>query len=101
LPHVHQLPAVQRRYLKERFGVDVPDFEFKPDTYWLRRAGGAQCDPPERISASRMHRGALRHGAVLGETEEWHCRPRFATHNARSRRSARKPPKHGKTVSVA
>ncbi len=81
------MPAVQRRYLKERFGVDLPDFEFKPDTY-------PGYDAPVVRNVIRLSEGEFPRreciAARFGMVPAWASaedaalpRPRFATHNAR------------------
>ena len=82
------MPAVQRRYLKERFGVDMPDFEFKPDTY-------PGYDAPVVRNVIRLSEGEFPRreciAARFGMVPTWASaedaalpRPRFATHNARA-----------------
>ncbi|MBL0122445.1 MAG: SOS response-associated peptidase [Betaproteobacteria bacterium] len=81
------LPAVQLKYLRSMFGVDIPDFEFHPEAYpgygapivrnIIRQSGE---EPPRRECIA----------ARFGLVPSW-SRPedvekptkRFATHNAR------------------
>lgn len=93
------MPIVQRRYLQEMFGVDLPDFEFKPDTYpgydapvvrhvIRRRDESAATDVPAReCIAARF--GLVPYWASPEDAEK--TRPKFATHNARIETVGEKP----------
>jgi putative SOS response-associated peptidase YedK len=85
------LPAIQLKYLRSRFGVDLPEFEFHAEAYpgygapivrniILRSAYGVQPDTPRReCIAARF--GLIPHWSKP-EAAEKPVR-RFATYNAR------------------
>lgn len=81
------LPAVQLKYLRSLFGVDLPEFEFRPEIYpgygapivrnIIRQSG----DEPPRRECIAARFGLVPYWAKPEEVEK----PirRFATHNAR------------------
>ena len=84
------LPAVQLKYLRSRFGVDLPEFQFREETYPgygapivrnIIRQRGAEGDEPPRRECIAARFGLIPSWSTPEEVEK--PTRRFATHNAR------------------